>query len=183
MKHEVTAFGKHLPERMAVMTELTASDRRLCSLQGAVFESSLTESESGSAVFVRRFMNSNVAKRFDADALLFQEARAEKLVREVEGEFGDSPYGSARFSPNEMHWMGYLYRCLCCITGMPSKGMFRKVPSRELRKLYGPYHTLDPERAASEVMQLKDIRPVSDVQYGVEVLKRIRARAAANTAN
>ncbi|MBQ9001195.1 MAG: hypothetical protein IJ087_05010 [Eggerthellaceae bacterium] len=159
------------------MRDVTEAERRLCSLQGRVFEASLEFSEAGSAVFVRRFMNSDLARRLDAGGAVLETATVGHMVREVDGQYGGTGYGSARFSAGELHWMGYLYRYLCCATGLSSKAAYRVLGARELRALYGPYHALDPAQAVAELAVAKGISPYDDIEHGVRVLARIRGVA------
>ena len=51
------------------MKELERDERLLCELQGKIFEKSVGEYGTSSAVFVRRYMNSDYAARLEtADA-------------------------------------------------------------------------------------------------------------------
>ena len=47
------------------MKELEKDERLLCELQGKIFEKSVEEYGTSSAVFVRRYMNSDYAARMD----------------------------------------------------------------------------------------------------------------------
>ena len=44
----------------------------------------------------------------------------------------------------------------------------------ELRKLYYPYHSLDPAQAVERIMEAKGLTEPDDIQRGVEILRRIR---------
>ena len=157
------------------MNELTYEDRRLCELQARVFEESLRLSADGSAVFVRRFMRSDLARRMDADGAALEFADAEQMVLEVDAEYGGKAYGSEKYSAEEMHWMGYLYRYWCCATGDSSKLAHKTIGARELRALFGGYHSLDAAVAVRRIRDAKGLDDASEVQRGVELLKRIRA--------
>ena len=47
------------------MKELKKDERLLCELQGKIFEKSIKEYGTSSAIFVRRYMNSDYAARMD----------------------------------------------------------------------------------------------------------------------
>ena len=100
-----------------------------------------------------------------------------QMVEEVDSEFGGKPYGSAKYSADELHWMGYIYRYWCGLTGETSKAVYKTVPARELRSFYPAYHTLDPEQAVERIREAKG-RPgteVDEIRRGVEHLKALRA--------
>ncbi len=157
------------------MGKLSRDMRRACSLQAMVFEASVTNSDSGSAVFVRRFMLSDVARRFDSGFVPIEPQDAGALVREVEGQYGNKVYGSARYTANELHWMGYVYRAWSCMLDMPSKTVYRQIGAADLRACYGPYHTLDVEQAVARIREDRNLNnDVLSIEYGVKVMRRIR---------
>ena len=160
------------------MRQFSEGERRLCAEQARIFEASAEASECGSAVFVRRYMNSGLAKRLDGQSLPLEQTTPAQLVAEVDEEFG-KPYGSERYERNELHWMGYLYRYWCCSTGQSSKAVYRCVGARELRKLYGPYHTLDAAQAVERIIESRGLETRrADIEYAVAKLRDIRARRA-----
>lgn len=156
-------------------------DRMLCSIQARIFERSIEKSASGSAVFVRRFMRSGVAERMDGGGYLFESTTDDQVIEDVEAAYGDKPYGSEKYSPDEMYWMGYVYRYWCCWTGQSSKAVYRSIGARELRSLYYPYHALDVPQAIERIWEAKELPIPFDlldegekIARGVEALKRIR---------
>ena len=157
------------------MSEVSYASRRLCELQACVFEASLRCSDDGSAVFVRRFMRSDLARRLDAAGAELEFADADQMVREVDAEYGGAPYGSLRFSADELHWMGYLYRYWCCMTGEPSKAVYKAIGARELRSLFFAYHSLDPALAVDRIRDAKGLLGPDEVSRGVELLRVLRA--------
>ena len=158
------------------MRELTYEDRRHCELQASVFEASVSLSEDGSAVFVRRFMRSSLAERLDYAGSALEFSDFEQMVHEVDAEYGNRPYGSVKYSADEMHWMGYVYRCWCCSTGDTSKMAYKSIGARELRGLYPAYHSLDPEQAVARIREAKGIPNIDEISRGVELLRILRAK-------
>lgn len=157
------------------MRELDAAQRQLCELQAQIFDSSI-QLECGSAVFIRRFMNSSLAERMDAGGYLAESNSAEEALHEIEHEFGHSSYGSVTFSAEELHWIGYLYRYWCCATGMPSKYIFKLAGAREMRGLFAAYHTLDPAQAIERIIQAKGVdADFRSIERGVRVMREVRA--------
>ena len=139
------------------MRALTHQELELCRLQGELFEQSPALADCSSPVFVRRFMNSQTARRFDAGSVLFESTTSKSLAQELEQEYGPCDYGKVRYGGEVLYWMGYLYRYWCCVTGMSSKRVFKIAPGRELSELYGPYHSLDPVQAIVRIYEAKGL--------------------------
>lgn len=161
------------------MRELTANDRRVCTLQGKAFEASRTL-PCGSGVFVRRFMNSQTAHRLDKGGLLGETLTPEELCRLVEAEYGPTRYGSEQYSPEELYWMGYLYRYWAILTETPSSGVYKILGATKLRQLYYPYHSLDPQQAVERILESEGIRPALSeaelLERGAAILRRLEAQ-------
>ena len=154
--------------------QLDEFTRKLCAAQAEIFSASTTRSEGGSAVFVRRFMRSGLARRMDAGAFPFESLSPEQSVDLVEKAFSRKPYGHEIYSADEMYWMGYFYRAFCVTTGRSSKAAYAAIGARELRGLYFPYHSLDIEQAIGRVAEAKGLSCEDQIARGVSVLKRIR---------
>lgn len=158
------------------MKTIDADGRALCKLQAQAFETSLGLS-CASAVFVRRFMNSDVARRMDDEGFLSESNSPEGIVAEVEAQYGRSDYGSVKFSAEELHWMGYLYRYWACAFGMSSRAIYKIVGANELRSLFFAYHSLDPEQAILRIAESKGIKLDEDpIKKGVAALRRIHEK-------
>ena len=158
------------------MRKLSDDERRLCSQQAQIFEASVDSSSCGSAVFIRRFMHSDLARRMDAQQIPLEQAPAYQLVKDVDEEFG-GPYGSARYSREEMYWIGYLYRYWCRAAGKTSKAVYRIIGARELRGLYAAYHTLDPGQAIERILESKGQHDsLPSIEYAVVRMREIRAK-------
>lgn len=159
------------------MKDLSKSDRELCSLQAKIFEASLNLSKSSSGVFIRRYMKSDVARRLDAGGFLFEATSVEDAIAEVEETYRGKQYGTKKYTREEMHWMGYFYRCWCCLTGDSSRTVYSTIGARELRGLYYPYHSLDTRQAVERVMEAKGLLGQSQIERGVALLKKFRGLA------
>lgn len=157
------------------MREFDHTGLSLCRLQGELFERSLESFGGGSAVFVRRFMNSSVAKRMDAEGFSFEASSLESLLADIEREYGKGDYGTCKFGAESMYWMGYLYRYWAYVFGMPSAQVYKMVGAREMDGLYFPYHSLDPRQAVERILEAKGYSLADDVvERGVEALRAIR---------
>lgn len=66
---------------------------KLCKIQAEVFSASVKETNCSSPIFMRRFMNSQVAQRMDLGGFLFEACDVSQIFQEIEMEFGESSYG------------------------------------------------------------------------------------------
>lgn len=158
------------------MKKMDSYGLKLCKFQAELFQKSMSEAECGSKIFIRRFMYSDVAKRMDKDGFLYGAFDITDAINEIEIEFGPSDYGKEKFKGEELYWTGYIYRYWSYISGQSSKQIYKIVKPDELKKLYFPYHSLDPEQAIERIKESKGIVDVDDITRGVEILRKVRAR-------
>ena len=163
------------------MKKMDTIGLKLCSYQAALFESSVSGISCSSKIFIRRFMYSDLARRMDDKGFMFDSLSIEGAVDELEAQYGTSTYGLTRFSSEEMHWIGYIYRYWAYTDEMSSKQLYRMIKPDHLRKMYLPYHTLDPLAA---IERIKEDLPAEwqgstdDIARGVRVLRAVRQRLA-----
>ena len=161
------------------MKKLSAQDLEACRFQGSLFEASAELCDCSSPIFVRRFMNSELARRFDEHPALAESSTKQSLVDELDEEYGSSTYGTVRYGPEILYWMGYLYRYWNIAYGTPSKQIYKVVQARELSELYYPYHSLDPTQAIERICEAKSLEPEeahpSDgyIEEGVKLLRQM----------
>ena len=148
----------------------------LCDMQAKAFELSVTAQDTSSEVFIRRFMNSEVAKQLDNKAVLQQNTQAADLLSLIDEEYGKSDYGSVKYTPNELYWIGYLYRYFAYTYEKSSLQVYKIVKPKELRGLFLPYHTMDPAQAIDRILEAKGlaIDSESEEKRQYEIYKRIR---------
>lgn len=164
------------------MREVDSMGRDACAFQGRVFEASATElGTCGSAVFIRRFMRSDVARRVDRSGAFDVGAVEAAVVHEVDVEYGERPYGSAVFPPDVLYWIGYLYRYWCLAADASSRQVHGACGANEMRDLYPAYHTMDPAQCVERILEAKglpsaELNDEQAMRRGVEALRRIRGR-------
>lgn len=148
----------------------------LCELQATAFELSLSMQGASSEIFIRRFMNSSIAKELDSADILQTNIQGKDIVERIDEEYGASNYGSFKYTPNEMYWIGYIYRYYAYTYGRTSAQVYKTVKPKELRGLFLPYHTMDPAQAIDRILEAKgltiDFVNEEERQYGI--YKRIR---------
>ena len=141
------------------MKKIDKNGLLLCDLQATAFECSVDKMESSSEIFIRRFMKSEIAKRFDNESILETNIQANDILQLVDEEYGVSDYGSVKYTHNEMYWIGYIYRYFAVTYELTSPQVYKIVKPKELRGLEAKEMLID------EDMELKR-------QY--EIFKRIR---------
>lgn len=129
----------------------------LCDLQAKTFELSLSLQKSSSEIFIRRFMNSDMAKKMDNLAVLQTNIQPRDALDLIDEEYGKSNYGSVKYTPNEMYWIGYIYRYYSYTYRKSSVQAYKTVKPKELRGLFLPYHTMDPAQAIDRILEAKGL--------------------------
>ena len=135
------------------MKKLDFNERKLCKIQGKIFEESISKVECSSLVFIRRFMRSNLSTKFDDFSFLVMALDINDCFYEIENEYGFSSYGRIKYSKNEMFWIGYIYRAISIIYKLPSREVFKLFNAKEIVTYYNIYHNFDIEQAAEKMME------------------------------
>ena len=158
------------------MKKMDKDGMLLCELQAKTFELSLKLTETSSEIFIRRFMNSDVAKMLDNTSILETNLQPQDIVESRQEQYGVSHYGSVKYTENEMYWIGYLYRFFAYTYELQSRRVYKIVKSKELRGLFLPYHTLDPAQAVERILEAKGLcfDEESELRRQYEIYKRIR---------
>lgn len=150
----------------------------LCELQAKTFEISLNEIESSSEIFIRRFMNSKIAKSLDNKGILQTNMQPKDLLDRIEEQYGRSTYGSVKYTANELYWIGYLYRYFSYTYDMLSVQVYRIVKPKELRGLFLAYHTMDTSQAIERILEAKNLLmdDETELKRQYEIYRRIRKK-------
>lgn len=158
------------------MKKMDKDGMLLCELQAKTFELSLKLTETSSEIFIRRFMNSDVAKMLDNTSILETNLQPQDIIESIQEQYGVSHYGSVKYTENEMYWIGYLYRFFAYTYELQSRRVYKIVKSKELKGLFLPYHTLDPAQAVERILEAKGLcfDEESELRRQYEIYKRIR---------
>lgn len=146
---------------------------KLCKMQAEVFAASALKVNCSSLIFMRRFMNSQIAQRMDIGGFLFEACDINQIFEEINTEFGDSSYGKEKYSEAELYWIGYIYRYWSCTYQKTSKQVYKFIKPKELRSLYYPYHSLDPAQAIERILEAKDVSDDNLTARGVRIMREI----------
>ena len=125
---------------------------KLCDIQGRLFELSY-DNDLDSAVFVKAFMNSEIAKNLDSKYNRMQWAGEEYLLEELEST-EDLKKGGERFTKDMLYWMGYIYRYWHFVTDEDSAKIYKQAPVETLKRNYMMFHTLAPEMAIEDLKEI-----------------------------
>ena len=128
---------------------------KLCDIQGRLFELSSKQGYD-SEEFVSFFMGSNVAKDLDSVYNRMQWAGEEYLLEEVVADSDDKiPCPGLAISPEMMYWMGYIYRYWHFYKNESSSKIYRQANFKTMKKNYMMFHTMDPELAIDDLIEIK----------------------------
>ena len=137
------------------MRMIDRDGKRLCDIQAELFEQSVYSLDMSSEVFVRRFMNSNVAKQLDNLSFLYDTKTISDIYLELDEQYGKSNYGSIKYHRDAMYWTGYLYRYFVYTYEITSKQAYKILPLKEVISTFEPYHTLDVSEAIYRLLEAK----------------------------
>lgn len=158
------------------MKKLDFNERKLCQIQGKLFEESIEKLECSSLIFARRFMQSELSKKFDDYSFLVMALDINDCFYEIEKEYGVSSYGKIKYSKNEMFWIGYIYRALSIIYKLPSREIFKLFNAKKIVTYYSIYHTFDVEQAAEKMMESINYRIPNLEKDAYQLLKKLVIR-------
>lgn len=156
------------------MKELNENEVKLCQLQANLFEISVNSCKYSSAIFIRRFMMSRIVKSFDNQNYLNMTMDAYDVINALNEEYGKSTYGTKKFTENEMHWIGYIYRAIAILYELSSKEVYKLFKANDIVKYYNTFHTFDIIYAADRMMELIGYNNVDYMYEGTKLLKRLR---------
>lgn len=147
---------------------------KLCEIQGRLFQQSRVEFKGSSPMFIKLFMNGETAKLFDDGSILFLSTGTEygdlELPRnDLKGKKAQRPI---LYSPNELNWIGYMYRYWCYTRDLTSLRAYRLIPSAKFLQSYLPLHTQDPEAALRTLMESQGLADYDLCQTILEAYRK-----------
>lgn len=159
------------------MSNLDHDALSLCEFQGNLFEQSLEKTQCSSAVFLRRFMKSDVAKRMDRPGFLNSAEDIDSVFKDIDDQYGPSSYGTVKYNREELFWIGYIYRYWCLNKKISSLSAYKMIKPSELRTFYQAYHSLDPQQAIDRILESKNLLETEDpIERGVRVMREVMKR-------
>ena len=127
----------------------------LAEYQGKIFEKS-TELRCSTAIFLRRFLHSDLLKKMDTNDVTSLSLDANEGIESIQNQFGESDYGNNKYSKSAMFWIGYLYRYLSYTRGVKTKFVMRLFPYKQMNDVYYSFHTQDPEWCVHSLLEMNN---------------------------
>lgn len=127
---------------------------KLCDIQGRLFELS-ADHNYGSATFIKKFMNSPVAKALDSTYNRMQWAGEEYLLEEIIATTNNEiPHTGEVFSKDILYWIGYIYRYWHYHTDEDSSKIYKQAPVDVMKRNYLMFHTMSPSLAVEDLKEI-----------------------------
>lgn len=139
----------------------------LCKIQANLFKNYASFSQCSPYFFVRRFMNSELATRFDDKTVLLEASSNETFVSELDEQYGKTSFGNPNSVDKEiMYWVGYLYRYWSYVYNIPSSTLINHVKPDMLFSRYELYHSQDMSYVVERITEEEQImiRPNKTIQ-------------------
>ena len=145
--------------------QLDSLQLKMCDIQGRLFELSGKENIP-SGLFIKTFMNSEVAKGLDSTYNKLQWMGEEYLLEEVKDALqpkeagrpsgvieSTAHYGDV-LSLDVLYWIGYIYRYWHYYTGEDSPKILKQAPVPTMKRNYMMFHTMDPIIAIEDLKEI-----------------------------
>lgn len=138
---------------------MDAIQLKLCDIQGRLFERACTYESEG---FIRAFMTSQTAAHLDSPYNKLQWMGEEYLLDELEEEKSLGTDGE-KYSIDVLYWIGYIYRYWAISRKEPSRRIYRTAPAKVMKRNYAAFHTLPPEIAIEDLIEIASQRRATSV--------------------
>lgn len=134
------------------MNYLRESDNtchRLADIQARLFKEASREGLP-SLSFIRSFLCLSEVRKMDDLSFLYGNLSEQEVYALAKSHLNKQS-GGTLFSQNEMHWIGYIYRTIAYMSGIPSRSLARLIAPKYLQEVYPLYHSLDAKQAVEKI--------------------------------
>ena len=153
---------------------MNAHEQRMCEMQGEFFALSTKRFSCGSALFISRFMYSELAEELDQVDDPYNFISPNNLISTMASRYpGLSNEQGTLMTEKVMHWMGYIYRAWSIIKHKESSWIYKRMKAERMAALYDTFHTFSPEYCVDRLEQIVNENS-SPVLSDYEVYKQIR---------
>ena len=139
------------------MREFDLNGLRLAEYQAKLFEASVDRFNCSTAIFLRRFLHSDLLETLDKNNSAILNLYVSDGLDSIEEQFGPSNYGKVKFSKDSLFWIGYLYRYISYTKDISTRVLFKTFSYTKLNELYYVYHTQDIEWVISNILELHNL--------------------------
>ena len=128
----------------------------LAEYQAKLFEKSF-ELNCSSAIFLRRFLHSNLLKELDNENSALMSLDVNEGIQSILKQFGDSSYGKEKYSKNSLFWIGYMYRYIAYTREQSTAYIMKIFSHKQINEVYYSYHTQDPEWCIANLLEINNL--------------------------
>lgn len=151
---------------------MTEQEIFMCECQADFFEISVNRIKAGSALFISRFMYSEVAKELDDLDDGYGFISPNNLIKIMKDEYVVLSRKKGTKYPKEvMRWIGYIYRAYSILKHRKSSYIYKQIDSIKMLELYHVYHTFDVEYCVERLEEL--IQEKNPIASDYEIYKQI----------
>ena len=129
---------------MGSSREMDAGGLLLCRYQAEIFALSRSL-DIGSREFIKRFVYSSVCFDLDSLAIFSRPFDANEAIDSLKS--GIKASKAEKWSEDELHWVGYIYRYWAYVDGIDTKRVYKMMPPKKIKPFYPLYHGMDPQEA------------------------------------
>ena len=141
-------------------------------MQGELFSNYMRYEICSPLIFIRRFMYSDLAKRFDNQTVLLESSSIQLMVDEINAQYGVTNYGKVESINTEaLFWVGSLLRHWCFTYEIRSKLLVAMIDIKKIINRYPLYHSMDFDYAIKRIIEEDKIR--IDRKDILEIIKEI----------
>ncbi len=138
------------------MREFDHNGLLLAEFQGKLFEKS-SELNCSTGIFMRRFVHSDLLKRLDANNPALVSLDVNEGINSIFSQFGDTDYGSDKYSKSSLFWIGYMYRYISYTREQSTKFVMWLFSYKQMNDLYYSFHTQDPEWCIRSLLDIANL--------------------------
>ena len=150
-------------------------EQRMCEIQGEFFALSAKRFSCSSALFISRFMYSELAKELDRVDDPYNFISPNNLISSMATLYhGLSKEHGTHMTEKVMRWIGYTYRAWSIIKHKESSWIYKRMKAERMWALYDAFHTFSPEYCVDQLEQIVNEND-NPVLSDYEVYKRIRS--------
>ena len=153
---------------------MNAHEQRMCEMQGEFFALSTKRFSCSSALFISRFMYSELAKELDQVDDPYNFNSPNHLISTMATLYPSlNKEQGAHMNEIVMRWLGYTYRAWSIIKHKESSWIYKNMKAERMLTLYDAFHTFSPEYCVDQLEQIASENNSTRLS-DYEVYKRIR---------
>lgn len=134
---------------------MTEREQMMCEIQGEFFELSNERLKCGSAYFIAKFMNSEIARELDQVENPYNFYSPNNLIISMKIFYPSLDNEKGAIYPKHLlKWIGEIYRAYALIKKESSSKIYKDVKAEMLVSLYDSFHTFSLEEAVNKIAEI-----------------------------